>query len=101
MIIGTREVTVTIKDSQWDEFIQDQYGVDDYSFVADQECGNDSEHRFDMTIGVDDEIDEYDAERLEEFKDGKFPSYITSTLFEDLVRREVLEPAIYYVSVCW
>lgn len=100
MIIGKREEAISTDYYAVENLIQEQYGIKDYSFLADQESSNDSTHTFDLRQ-VDAEPDEWDTEQIQQFKNGEHPSFVTHALLEDLVRREVLEPGLYHVSVSW
>jgi hypothetical protein len=98
MIIGKREEVVRMGYYQLDELIQEQFSIPTYESVAAEEWGNDEEHRFDLTSVK--EQNQYDAERIEKARAGDW-EWATHALLEDLVRREILEPAIYIVSVSW
>lgn len=100
MIIGKREEAISVDYYAVEKLIQEQYGIKDYSFLADQESSNDTTHTFDLR-SVDAEPDEWDTEQIQEFKDGNHPSFVTRTLLEDLVRREILDPGLYHVGVSW
>lgn len=98
MSIGKREEVVRVQYHQLDDLIREQFGIRDYECVAAEEWGNDEEHRFDLTNVS--ESDASDAVDIEKAKAGDW-QWKTWTLLEDLVRREILEPAIYIVQVSW
>jgi hypothetical protein len=98
VIIGKREEVVRVDYWKLDELIQEQFGISTFEVVAAEEWGNDEEHRFDLTnVG---EQSQYDADRIERAKTGDY-QWSTRALLEDLVRREILEPAVYVVGVSW
>lgn len=89
-----------ISDSNFDDLICKVYHFDEFSCVANEEWGNDSEHTFspgDLVLTADDRA------RLAEFMHtgGVKPQYITSTLMIDLVRREVIPDGNWVISVSW
>ena len=87
--------------SELEALVQKTYGLKKrWSFVADEECGNDSSHTY--SVMEKEELDEFDKEDLAEFiaKDG-FKPYMTSRLMQDMVNRDILEPGNYLIEVCW
>lgn len=69
-----------------------------YSFVAAQECDNDSEHSFSVTG----EIDESDEETAEAIREGQAPEYYQNQLLLDLLCADGhIAKGDYLVSVCW
>lgn len=99
MIIGKREVVVTVDYQQVDDLIREQFGIDSFEIIAAEEWGNDEDHRFDLTR-VEDEPSTYDMVDIEKAKAGEW-AWKTRILLEDLVRREILEPAVYVICVSW
>jgi hypothetical protein len=85
--------------SEFEEIVKRVYGVKDYSFVATEECGNDSSHTFEVT--EKEELDEWETADIAEFTEKGHKSYVNYTLFKDLIRRGELEPGQYLVNVCW
>jgi len=81
----------------FEDLVKKVYGQD-YEFVADQECGNDSSHTFSASSK---ELDEYEAERVKEFKDTGEYNYLAGELFNDLCRQGKIEEGSYIVNVCW
>ena len=79
-----------------EEYVLMVYGQE-YNFVADQECGNDSEHHF-LVTGT---VGPYEEESIQDFiKDGSY-SFIAQALLDDLCRELLLEQGEYIVEVCW
>jgi hypothetical protein len=75
----------------------------EYEFVADVECGNDSEHSFtDVTKGSLDKYGPYDRQTLEEFKSiGKYGYGTARILLNDLVDQELIPEGNYLITVSW
>lgn len=88
----TTETIHSIDYDNLEEFVQEVYGAYDYSFVATQECGNDSTHRF--KINSKEEGKNY----LPSDRSNISSNYV---LFKCLVFDGYLEPGIYVVNVCW
>lgn len=63
------------------------------------ESPNDTTHEF---SGIDGEIDEYDQETLvKAIKEGFLECYNYHVIFNDLVKKELLEPGDYFMRVSW
>jgi hypothetical protein len=94
--------TVTVHEVGYTDlevFVQAQYpGAREYSFVADQECGNDSDHTFSVEAAP---LDAYDRGRVDEFAAGKHRSYLTGAILNDLCHRGLIPAGTYLVKVCW
>lgn len=91
----------TVDYSDLQEFIRNEFGRPDYSLPADIECSNDSSHTF--SVGSDEWhlLDEYDIERVEEFKIGKHVDYITGPLLQHLYEMGQIPAGEYLVLVSW
>jgi hypothetical protein len=93
---------VSIIEMDYDEFeeiVKRVYQATKYSFVATEECGNDSSHTFDIT--KKEPLDKYEKEDLDEFVASKgLKTYVNQTLFQDLVNKGKLKPGHYLVNVC-
>lgn len=76
----------------------DKYGRG-YSFVATEECGNDSSHSFNVE-GAE-PLDKYDLGKIEELRAGQHPTYCNQAIIQDLVNNGALAPGEYLVQVCW
>ncbi len=83
----------------FESFINRVYGIEDWSFVADQECGNDSSHRF----CPDGELSEYDKGDIKDWvdSDGADGCYMAHRLLDDCVRQRLIPAGVYIVEVCW
>jgi hypothetical protein len=96
-----KEVSVIEIDyHEFEQIVKRVYGVPKYSFVATEECGNDSNHTF--QVRKQEPLDEWQTKDLAEFvtKNG-LKCYVNYILFQDLVNRGELKPAQYLVNVCW
>ena len=88
-------IEVEYRDLQ--QFIKDVYKKN-FSFVADNECQNDSQHTF---IVKKEELDDYDKEKLKKFKKTGVYDYITSILLTDMCNRGIIEEGMYLITVMW
>jgi hypothetical protein len=80
-----------------EDFIKSVYGKD-YSFIQDQECGNDSSHEFHISKK---KLRKYDQKKLEEFaNDGEY-CFSADVIMGDLCHKGLIEPGHYIVKVCW
>src|SRR5688572_27802165 len=93
----TKKEYFEVDSYDFEELIRNVYKQEDYSFVADIECGNDSQHSF----VVEKNIDEYHEGKLWEFKVGGKQGYIAGTLLNDLARKGIIEEGNYLINVCW
>lgn len=94
----TKEVMFSVDYHDLEEFIAKAYKLKEWSFVADQECGNDSQHSFD----VDKKLDEYELEEIKEFQEKKQQSqFMVGTLLNHCCARGLIEKGEYLVRVCW
>jgi len=81
--------------SDFDSFIQDAYGVENYSIVKDQELRRDSAAK---VFNVDDQgLNEWDALDVERFPDGTNFNYVTGRLLRDLCSRGIIEAGRYTI----
>ena len=71
----------------------------EWSFVADQECHNDTYHLFNGIDGAD--IDRNDLYNLNKFIMIGQGQYLARILLNDLVRTGRIEPGDYLVHVSW
>src|SRR5688572_13461948 len=75
-------------------------GSNEYSFVAIQECGNDSSHQFD--VDLPDRNNDWVLEDIEQIEDRKYvPTYRNDLVLSLLCEKGILEPGEYIVNVCW
>ena len=86
----------------FEEFVKEKYPyATDYSFVATEEAGNDSEHRFNATAEsyYGDELHEEDMADFHR-NDG-FKPFFTANLLTDMCKRGYIEPGTYLIEVNW
>lgn len=84
--------------SDFEELVKKVYGQD-YSYVADEEIGNDS-YKFYQDIGSNNHFG-YDENDLQDFKETGQGIYLARSLLEDLCHLEEIGPGNYLISVCW
>lgn len=77
-----------------------EYGRNLWSFTANEECGNDSDHELSSEGKW---IDEFHRENLEEFKAGDVFAlqWDTNTIVWDLAERGLLPKGDILVNVSW
>jgi len=83
----------------FEEFIQEEFGISEYSFACDMECGNDSSHEFNVKA----ELDQWDEDQIKKFvdSDGKEESYMAHALFNKLCQQGKIKEGNYLVKVSW
>lgn len=85
----------------WHDFekiVQEVYEVEDYNFVSDIECYNDSEHTFTTNLTYWDSSNE---ENIKEFIQGKAYYNIAGTLIKDLAAKGFIPQGNILISVFW
>jgi hypothetical protein len=80
-----------------EELVKKTYGQY-YSFVADIECNNDSEHSFDVD-NTELLLDEKAS--LEDFITTGNYFYIINTLLNDMSLKGIIPYGNYLITVCW
>jgi hypothetical protein len=80
--------------SEIEALAEKHYGAKGYSFVAVQECGNDSSHSF----RVSNKMGKKEAEQI---RKGKIPNYHNGDLLNCLCADGFIEAGDYVVKVCW
>lgn len=93
-----KDVMIEVDYKVLEEFVNKHYNQEDWSFVADQECGNDSHHTF---IVENKPLDEYQQADVDEFKSKGYGFRITGELLQDLCAQGLIEEGKYIVDVCW
>jgi len=95
-----KTVTKTIHEVSWsnlEQFVAEKTGVNNYSFVATEECGNDSVHEFKVTgelVYGEDDTNMWIA------SEGR--TWISNdNILDWLCAKGHIEPGTYLVSVCW
>lgn len=83
-----------------EQFVAEITGVTDYSFVATEECGNDSIH--DFTVKSDPAIYEMNEEDVDKWLASDGRTWITNNdILNWLCVKGHIEAGTYLVSVCW
>lgn len=81
--------------------------LNEWSFVASEECGNDSEHQ--MTAQTPADLLSFEREELDAFRAGTLKDYMgrpldwpgTQVVLSDLVGKGVIPAGDYLIRVCW
>lgn len=78
-------------------FIKEVYGHN-FEFVADQECGNDSSHTFEVSRknSFEDLVDDMIA-----FKDNGKYAFMAGPILNDLCDQDLIPAGTYLISVSW
>lgn len=77
--------------------VKREYGYE-WSFVADQECNNDSAQTF---LGRERELDNWERERLNNFITTGAGTFLFHSLMQDMINRNVLPEGEYVIKVSW
>lgn len=77
-------------------FINQVYGVQNYSIQASEYMSNDSETA--INVSSIDPLDEWDLEMLKEFKVRGHKDYILSILMQDMVNRATIPAGRYVIE---
>jgi predicted DNA-binding WGR domain protein len=93
---GERKVVIKLQYSAFDQFVEDMLGQE-FSFVSDQECGNDSDHE----IHGSGKLSDFELESVEQFIEDGSGSYLSSDLLNYFVHKGWLEAGTYLIAVCW
>lgn len=88
---------IEITDRELDNLVHDKLGYKEYEFVPVEECGNDSDHSFD----VDGKLDKWGLETLEKWKNGQFVHYSNGIVLNKLCADGHIEKGEYIVKVSW
>lgn len=72
--------------------------IEEYSFVAAEECGNNSTH--DFGTNEPNFKEGYFNDMLEKLKKGRY-SFINDDLVNFLIHKEVIPRGEYIIDVCW
>lgn len=82
----------------FEELVKEIYGDKEFSFVADQEASNDSQH----TFAIDGKLDEYDVLDIAEIKEEKIvKTFSSGRILNDLCSKGIIPAGNYLISVCW
>lgn len=81
-----------------EELVKRVYSQSEYSFVADEEMGNDSQKLY---RDINGEVDEYDEEKVKNFRENGGYSYSSNAILNDLCRNKHIPPGNYLIDICW
>ncbi len=97
-LLRTTELVHIVDYGNWEKFVTSVYQTP-FEFVSDQECSNDSSHRF----RPNGEMCDYDKQDIEDWikSEGMSGSYMTHRLLDDCVRQRLIPAGIYLIEVCW
>jgi hypothetical protein len=91
---GKQKSYIEVDYKELEKFVHEVYPqFSEYSFVANEECGNDSQHSF----RVDGKISEYDKQMFENAKWGPANYILLNKLCED----GHISPGEYLIKVSW
>lgn len=95
------EVTkmVAVNAADLEDFVEASYGIS-WSFVAAEECDNDSQHTFRVTGRMSD----YDMGQLTKWLDADgmgAPDLRALVMLNSLAARRLIDTGEYIVKVCW
>lgn len=90
-------VTYIVEYRDFEKFVEEVYGVTNYSLPATQEASNDTSITLDVGPG-----DLVDQDRIDEFvKDNGEKCWMIHDLFADLVKRNILPAGYYVINISW
>ena len=92
-----KKQVIEVEHDEFENKIKKFYGVKEFSFVADQESGNDTIHEFSVS-NPPDYVDEEGVEKLRET--GEY-CFLSESLLNDMCEKGEIEPGDYIISVCW
>ena len=85
---------------EFEDFVKNTYGVDQYDFVQSEEVNNDSCTPYQDIMKC--KLEEWDEKRVSNFvkADGNI-TFIAITLLQDMVNKDVLPEGTFMIDVCW
>jgi hypothetical protein len=81
--------------------VADVFGVDDFSFQADQEAGNDTEHTFNADDLHLSWFNSSDLEEIQKFKETGRYNYISGNLITYMVKEGILPKGKYLIKLSY
>lgn len=98
LVVSTKTIhSVDYKD--FEDEVRDRYGVDDYNFVADVECGNDT--AITLSDMKKEALLEDELEDLETFRNEGEYDYLYRVLLQDMINNGVAPEGDYVIEVSW
>lgn len=82
-----------------DRFITATFGQE-FSIVADQEAGNDTTLRFEVS-GRTPALAKWDDKELAEFRNDGRGTFMAQLLLDELCSQGVIPAGRYYIEICW
>lgn len=81
------------------EFVKEHLGIDNYEFVQDEECSNDSSHRF----SVKEELNGYDKKAAQSILEGEKQrwGFNARAILNALYLKGAIKPGNYTITACW
>lgn len=98
MSLVTQKVVNEMDYNDFDRIVQEVYGKP-YAFVAEEEVGNYQAKTYSNI--KKEELDEYDSNQLETFKNTGKCCYIASVLLQDLVNNDYLPEGDFVIEISW
>jgi len=92
------ETVITVKYKDLNKFIKEIYDVDDYSFLKDYKCSQDSTHE--LTVQKE-KLDDHDKNQLEKWKETGYSYFLTDTMLIDLCNKDLVLPGTYIIDTSW
>jgi hypothetical protein len=83
---------------EFEELVEKHFGRNDYEFVADVECGNDSSHTFNIKK---EPLDTWGRKEFDEWKLTGKGRYLASHILTELVNMGILDEGEYLINVSW
>lgn len=97
---GKKVSYIEVEYGDFEALVMETYDLDEWSFVADIECGNDSSH--DFTIDEDDTVSPWDKDKIRKFIESNGTTgYMTQALLADMHNKGLISPGNYLIQVCW
>jgi hypothetical protein len=90
---------VEVDSNDLDTFVNKVYGVNSYECVAMEEWSNDTKHQ--VRVTSKEPLDKWAAEKIQEIKAGRCPSWSIQAVMQDLVNEGHIQPGIYLINVSW
>lgn len=81
---------------EFERFVRATYGIE-FSFQADQECGNDTQH----TFNVAGEVDEWEQDEIDQLLNGGYPTYVTGALLNYMARSSLIPLGVYLIRLAY
>jgi hypothetical protein len=93
------EVKYWVIDSgDFNTIVRETYGVEDYDFMADVECGNPHKQSF---YTSDEDFDEYEVNKIKSFTNGGSYNNIAGTLVIDLANKGLIPEGQILISLSY